>query len=694
NTSTLPASQSADSALDSSKATSPATTFDSTTISPNTSSTIVPQGTRPRPCVPLTRAEAILKARKRVQNTGSQKPTSLHTPYAPSPLANELSASPSASSQRSNAQTNIIPPSTKATPAKMTQSDASDEILPLNRDRRRAKDLHQPRPRPILEPIHISAGQGVSLPSDGHSEEPASPPAQKENSRDMMGEDAKEKLARLRKQIVRNAHQNRFSNWPTASPELLTRCRVGPGTDRCSKEYQIIAENQTVPQTDIPISDYLPGSSHVFEENLEDASPVEQEKELRSRLKLYQEVYKKTPTAFPILELENLTLSPTPTAKHKKALARIRMSREMAPDPNKPSKGKNNVQILQASWADPVILDWKYCPRYIVDEKAYHLRFQTWLDDTIKRECPVDIFHQAFFNGTAHADGEASMFMLDMRNYETLLHPEDKAASLHAHETAAGYAYNVNLQNEKAEQVEEHRKKMMRKAQIEYQQSRPLRSPSSPVANIYLRPVRDNDVPGLKDIYNWYGNDSFESPHSMYIDDGDVRQFIEASRNATLPFIVAVDRQTASTRAETILGYARAKEYDHYRTSYFTVELEVYVKEGHTGLGIGRCLLDKLLEVCDPSYQSKSGYLFEATYQERSAYIPGGSRKLARLLFTLGYVDHEVSKHNRVKRWLKEHAEFEEQGVLRGVRIKRKFLVNLAYLVRNVGYSTSNKWEP
>jgi L-amino acid N-acyltransferase YncA len=194
------------------------------------------------------------------------------------------------------------------------------------------------------------------------------------------------------------------------------------------------------------------------------------------------------------------------------------------------------------------------------------------------------------------------------------------------------------------------------------------------VANIYLRPVNERDIPKLKEIYSWYAHSSFESPETLGLNDDEVRQRIEGTHNAMLPFIVAVDRRSASTNAETILGYALAKEFEPHRASQYTAELEVYVKEGHTGLGIGRCLLDKLLEVCDPTYRSRSGYQFEATHQERSGYFPGGRRKLARLLFTLGYVDHEISKYNRVKRWLKEYADFEEQGVLRGVRIKRKFL--------------------
>ncbi|KAL4880192.1 hypothetical protein BJY04DRAFT_81885 [Aspergillus karnatakaensis] len=574
----------------------------------------------------------------------------------------------------------------------LKMSESSDEIV-LSRAKRRDTSCN---PRPVGT-FRKPTGVGL-LSDDDLSSEGEAANNQKENYRETVMDNVKEELERLRKPIVVNAHR-RVSDWPTASPELLKRYRTGPGTDQCSKEYLEIAQIRAVLQAEIPDLSYLPGSSQVFEETSHDADPDALKRQLQSHLKVRQEVYKKTETAFPTLIDGTITLSPTPTKKHRKALAQSRYPKapEGTLNPKSLLAGKDEVLILHSSWDDPVILDWAYCPRCITDEKAYHVDFQRWLDVTISHECTVDIYHQTFFDGTSHADGESSMFMLDMCSFETQLDPRDEASRLHAHETAAGYILNLLMQTQEAEVAEEHRRLMSRKANLEYQQKRALnmRTPASPVANIYLRPVDDRDASELKDILDEFAHDSFETPDTMSINRSEVRGRIESSRTARLPFIVAVDRRTASTTPEKILGYALAKDFESpHRGSQYTAELEVYVRKEHTNLGIGRCLLDKLLEVCDPSYISKSGYQFEASYGERSAYYPGGSRKLARLLFKLGYVDQEISKHNRVKRWLKDHAGFEEQGVLRGVRLKKKFLVNVTYLVRNVGHSKSNKWEP
>lgn len=593
----------------------------------------------------------------------------------------------------------------------MTRSDESDEVLisrkrgadavpnlrgPKGPGRNRSSFNPKPVPKQAQQrPTHNSKDRrisqnsaqwsndlhkGVGLPEDNSTDEPPTPlAATKENRGPDDTEDEAAELARLRKEIVLNAHKRTYHD---ANPEMLNKCRDGAGTDRFSKEYLEIANIRAVPQDNAEESAFLPGSSQIFSADPgEDKSAEQIEAESGSRMKLYRELYKKSPTAFPINtdDNDNAVLSPTPTKKHKEALDKIRNSRrqlapEQSDDSNQPQSGKQVVKVLDNSWTDPSIVDWEYCPRSVTDELAYRARFQTWLERTIKCECTVDIFHQAFFNGTAHADGITSMYMLDMRNYETILDPQDKAGSLHAHETAAGYCYNINEHNRVAEEAAEHRKKMDREVRLEAQRQ-PLRSPSSPVANIYLRPVDIKDIPGLREIYNWYARNSYNSPNIHDLNEDEVQERIEDCRDANLPFIVAIDRRSAGTNSEKVFGYALAREFDKQPTGRFTAELELYVKNERTGMGIGKCLLDKLLEVCDATYMPKSGYLFEASREERSGYYPGGRRRLARLIFTMCYVDTlGITEHNRVKKWLKQYGKFEEQGMLRGVRVKNNHL--------------------
>ncbi|KAL4818549.1 hypothetical protein BDW67DRAFT_182704 [Aspergillus spinulosporus] len=544
--------------------------------------------------------------------------------------------------------------------------------------------------------------KGVGLPSDDQTEQPtSSAAAMKENCRSELVVDGE--LERLRKEIVINAHR-RAREDSTASPEMLSRCRDGPGTDRTSQFYRELG-NVRVIQQEVPDSSYLPGSSHMFSTEIQENAEAEQlRREFCGRLRLYRESYKKSPKAFPILtENGKYILLPMPTEEHESALERIQADRERIAEPvtnfdptnYSNANGKKKPQVLKNSWTDFAIVDWEYCPRGLArsdsDKVAYRARFQNWLESTIRCEYAVDIFRQPFFNGFAHADGETSMFILDMRKYETHLNPNDKESWLHAHETVAGYCYNINLQEREAEEAEEHRRKMELQLRREARRE-PLRSPHSPVANIYLRPVDvSKDTPDLREIYNWYTQNSFVSPNIHAIDENEVRQRIEECRSTNLPHIVAVDR-----RAEKILGYALAREFDRHAASRFTAELEIYVKDEHTNLGIGRCLLDKLLEICDPTYIPKCGCSFETSKEERSGYYPGGKRRLTRLIFTLCYVDmkaEDIFEYKRVKNWLMQRGEFEEQGLLRGIRVKKNYLINVAYLVRTTGHSELNKLD-
>ncbi|KAL2818319.1 hypothetical protein BJX63DRAFT_429251 [Aspergillus granulosus] len=485
-------------------------------------------------------------------------------------------------------------------------------------------------------------------------------------------ENDKEELERLRKEILVNAHKGgQGNNDATASPEQLARCRDGPGTDKFSPENQEIAKARAVPQDDTPDYSDLPGPLHVFitDETKKDSKLLRNEME--SQLEVCRELYRKTPRAYPVLTDENLNLSPTPNEQHRRTLAKAKRTLERIKSLNshceanvRMARSPKEKQIVQEhAWSDKYIANWEYCPQDILDKDWYRARFQRWLDDSIPRECVVDIFHQAFFHGTAHADGEISMFILDLRNYETFLDPADKESWCHIHETAAGYICNVVRHNKKAEEEEHHRKEVDRKVRLEALHSPRPRSPICPVANIYLRPVQDKDVPELREINNWYSRNSTRSPYASHGSD-QIRERIEACRNAQLPFITAVDcRSALSRRPEKILGYALAKEFDHAYACRYTAEVELFVKDGQTNQGIGKCLLDKLLEVCDPLYCSKGGYEFRASTDDRSAY-PGGRRRLARLVITLSYADNgEISDHKRVKKWLEEHAGFEEQGV-------------------------------
>ncbi|KAL2833531.1 hypothetical protein BJY01DRAFT_225121 [Aspergillus pseudoustus] len=589
------------------------------------------------------------------------------------------------------------------------------------------KEIENIRPQQAREPLP-SPNSCKSTGPDCDSSRPSDHGHEGHKGVTIPEEDDMEELERLRKEILLNAHRAAMgNNDATASPELLATCRDGPGTYMFSPEYQEIEIFRVVPQDDTPDYSNLPGALHVF--STEEAKNQQLPSELDSRLGVCRELYHKTPRVYPVIREGNLELSTVADKSHERILRKVNntqghgLSSPWKADIKVINRSRKKRTVQEHAWSDKHIMNWEYIPHIqqnnpdlSQDHKPvfpewFRARFQSWLDDTIPPDAPptgtplddtiptnhlVDIYHEAFFHGTAHADGENSMIILDMRKYEALLDLTDKKTRDHAHETAAGYAYNFSAQMKKAEDEEHHRKEMDRKVRLEALHSPRLRSPSSPVANIYLRPVENKDVPELQEIHNWYARNSTRSPYTTLGSD-QIHERIETCRNAQLPFIIAVDRRSASSRRpEKILGYALAKEFDNSAyAARHTAELEVFVKERETNQGIGKCLLDKLLEVCDPLYCPNGGYEFQASTDDRSAYYPGGRRRLARLVFTLSYVDNgEVTEHKRVKKWLEQNAGFEEQGLLRGVRVRGTEFVNVAYLVRNTGHSGTDKWEP
>ncbi|KAH8432337.1 GNAT family N-acetyltransferase [Aspergillus melleus] len=515
--------------------------------------------------------------------------------------------------------------------------------------------------------------------------------------------DAREELRRLREgmgmEIIKNAHNNRFKNYDrdTASPECLVSCRTGPGTDPKSEFYRIMARRRRAGKVAIVILKEKSSSS------ADPSSDVEDEKEvqevamdpLAAEIKhvAQWDAYQESPHVYPIVEDGNMRLSRTPTAEHKRIeqqmsqtgidLANAEVDKDMPRPGNK--------------WTDAFYADWEYRPRACSSFEAFRDWFRRWLDSTTQICCYADIYHKSFFDGTAHPDGIRTMYIPNLEDEEIFLDTSDELTMLHAHETAEGYSHNYVLRSRKKEQEAQLRKELNRKAYIEAMRTPPRENPNSPKANIYLRPAQLEDSAGIRKIMNWYAEESTLSTDTHTLETGEVRQRIENCLENKLPFIVAVGRRTGPSREnqpEKILGYALANDTVGLKSSgRYTAELQVFVRDGHKRQGIGRCLMDKLLEVCDPTYIPKLGYSFNASFDDQPRFRTGGCRRLARLIFAVGYQSDRGSQVQWLKDWLLEKWEFEEQAVLKGARVKFDHFNDVAYLVRTIGYSSNTKFE-
>lgn len=113
-------------------------------------------------------------------------------------------------------------------------------------------------------------------------------------------------------------------------------------------------------------------------------------------------------------------------------------------------------------------------------------------------------------------------------------------------------------------------------------------------ADFIIRPSEEKDVVQIQSIYSHHvltGTASFE------ITPPDVSEML-ARRAAVvakgLPYLVAV-------KGDEVLGYAYATAYRPRPAYRFTVEDSVYIREGVHGKGIGKALLQAVIDHCTAS---------------------------------------------------------------------------------------------
>ena len=511
--------------------------------------------------------------------------------------------------------------------------------------------------------------QRVSMDADGPSQ--IRPPGKKDPYK-AAPPATLEELKKLQQEIVTKAHLNRFKDLdsPSTNPEALIKVREGPGTDPKSEIYLELAKHRDVPGK---TSSASPSAAAQSGRASFDDDPEMKAKTWLERCRAQWTNYTESPSVYPVIEDGRLLLLSEPTSRP--ALVKtsgqdfgLRMNIEGV------DEVEFSDQPAEHDWGDAFYADWEFRPRACSSFEAFRDWFRRWLDSTILICCYVDIYHPAFFDGTAHPDGEQSLIIPDFDDHTTRLDWNDEESRLHYHETVEGYCYNWKLQAKKEEEKEQERKVRARNAYIEGTKSPPVVNTPTPKANIYLRPVESSDVTELLEIMNWYIQRSTLTVDIARLDEEELRERIETSKRERLPFIVAAERRSAQSRRKTsqkLLGYALVTGAAGDRTAArFTAELEIFVRPEYKRRDVGRCLMDKLLEVCDPTYNPLGGYFFDAGWEDRPGYRPGGRRRLARLIFVLSYPFDDREQYKWVHEWLENEYDFEQQGVLKGARIK------------------------
>jgi phosphinothricin acetyltransferase len=111
-------------------------------------------------------------------------------------------------------------------------------------------------------------------------------------------------------------------------------------------------------------------------------------------------------------------------------------------------------------------------------------------------------------------------------------------------------------------------------------------------ATLTIRSVAAADMDAIQRIYAHHVLHGLASFEEIPPDVGELTRRWRAIADAGLPYLCATGADGA------IVGYAYAGPYRPRSAYRFTVEDSVYVAPGASGLGIGRALLQKLIDLC------------------------------------------------------------------------------------------------
>jgi len=108
-----------------------------------------------------------------------------------------------------------------------------------------------------------------------------------------------------------------------------------------------------------------------------------------------------------------------------------------------------------------------------------------------------------------------------------------------------------------------------------------------------IRPAALEDIPDIREIYNYYVMNSVVTfdekrwTHKKWIEK------FQHLQKLGLPFLVAV------SPAGQVLGYALVSPWASKSAFRYTVEVSIYLGQAATGKGLGRALLEALIEACE-----------------------------------------------------------------------------------------------
>jgi len=108
-----------------------------------------------------------------------------------------------------------------------------------------------------------------------------------------------------------------------------------------------------------------------------------------------------------------------------------------------------------------------------------------------------------------------------------------------------------------------------------------------------IRAAARTDVPDIREIYNYYVTNSVVTFDEKRWSHAQWLQKFDHLRKLDLPFLVAV------SPAGQVLGYGLVSPWTGKSGYRYTVENSIYLGQAATGKGLGRALLEALIDECE-----------------------------------------------------------------------------------------------
>ncbi|CAG8909699.1 unnamed protein product [Penicillium egyptiacum] len=468
-----------------------------------------------------------------------------------------------------------------------------------------------------------------------------------------------------------------MENESHSCPEMLPAARDGPGVDRSSSVYKSLAKPRTAEGVEEPEPwatadppDFIPDDEYEkLEKTVKWSDNVESRTQRDARHKLQAKAYAKSRRIFPVVQNSILTF----TSKYNDAIY----------EPDSLLDGWTlDIQEGDDQWHE---LKHRISS-FDLPNASVRKQFRSWWDQ-LPAGRQVDIYHVAFFDGTAMPDGEGSMFLPGIKHIPTPRNMKDELTRLHWHETSEGYVYNLGKVNKRRQKKEQEQQEHLRRTAA-YRAWLELPPDSKVVPpGIYLRPAEECDAASILEIMNWYAENSALSSETRATEVDDFGELLQSCRENHFPFIVAARRppeRLCLNQIDPVVGYAYVEFHRHGKSADNHMgELHVFVQEGSKKQHIGRALVDMVLSCFDVASEPSTDYEFDQTGTVQ--YGAGYGCPLRTMVCAVATSPEARQEHVWIEKWLERDFGFKEQCVFENARVKSGKSYDIRYMARRIG---------